>query len=221
MGSSQQLSLPGLETHSPFSRKTKHDWSDLKRLYLIEGKSLGEIAKLKGTTDCTVLYALKKQGIPRRTLKEAMALTSRKGKYSQFGKANPAWQEGRSSKTKDGYIYVYLPRSDPFFCMVAKRSRNPGGGGHVLEHRLVMAKAIGKPIKPWQRVHHVNGIKDDNRLENLRFYPWGGHSPTSHYQDRVRDLEARVTLLEAENARLTAILERIGEGQGEGGKDHA
>lgn len=203
MTSSQQLMIPGLETPSPFSRRTKHDWGNLRQLYLVEGKSLAEIAKLKRTTDCTVLYALKKLGIPRRTLRQAIALASSRGKLTRLTESNSSWKGG-TYKTKAGYVYVYLPPSHPFISMAKRKTK---GGGHVLEHRLVIARAIGRPLRPTERVHHKNGIKDDNRLENLRFYPWGGHKPSTHYEDRIQDLERRVTLLEAENARIIAQLE--------------
>ena len=44
-------------------------------------------------------------------------------------------------------------------------------GKYELEHRLVMAEAIGRPLREDEVVHHVNGDRSDNRLENLMLFP--------------------------------------------------
>ena len=60
-----------------------------------------------------------------------------------------------------GYILIYKPEH-PF----ALRQKRP----YVPEHRLVMEKHLGRHLKPKEVVHHINGIKDDNRVENLKLF---------------------------------------------------
>lgn len=58
-----------------------------------------------------------------------------------------------------GYIYIYKPKHP--FCSKQK---------YVAEHRLVMEKHLKRFLTPKEVVHHINGIKDDNRLENLMLF---------------------------------------------------
>jgi hypothetical protein len=63
---------------------------------------------------------------------------------------------GHRLKTRDGYMRIYLP-SHP----------NAQAHGWVLEHRKVMADHLGRPLADDELVHHKNGDRLDNRLENL------------------------------------------------------
>lgn len=65
-------------------------------------------------------------------------------------------------KTIGGYAYVLPDADDPVGGMTH------AGNGYILEHRLVMARSLGRPLRRDETVHHINGDRLDNRLENLQ-----------------------------------------------------
>jgi hypothetical protein len=85
---------------------------------------------------------------------------------------------GSGSLTFDGYIRVRAPDSP----MADKH-------GYVYEHRLVLAKQLGRPLEPDETVHHLNGDRADNRPENLEL--WASlHRPGQRVEELVNWAES-------------------------------
>ena len=70
---------------------------------------------------------------------------------------NPNWKGGKH-KDYQGYIRIYKPKH-PF-----------RKGNYVTKHRLVMEQILGRYLKKGEGIHHKNGIRDDNRPQNLHLY---------------------------------------------------
>ncbi len=112
-----------------------------------------------------------------------------------FGKTtkgeNHAHWNGGSFKTEYGYVQIRIYPNDFFYSMANNK-------GYVLEHRLTMAKHLGRCLHDWEIIHHKNHIKDDNHIENLQLVSDDRHKQITIMESRIRFLESRVTNLEAE-----------------------
>ena len=105
------------------------------------------------------------------------------------------WFYKRSRKKIDrhGYVLIYVGEHD-----------NANRSSRIMEHRLVMSQFLGRPLLPNENVHHKNGNKADNRLENLELWVTSqpsGQRPT----DLIEWARAILKLYEPDEQKLKEL----------------
>jgi len=141
-------------------KKIKTDEKKIVRLYQ-NGESALTIQKITGINYKTVYRILENNGIGRRTSSE-QTINARKlgrGDYSKQkelasknwqGRNNPRWKK-IGSKRDNGHGYILIKTKS----------------GWVEESRLIAEKILKRKLTKDETIHHINGIKNDNRLKNL------------------------------------------------------
>lgn len=89
------------------------------------------------------------------------------------GENHYRWKGGKK-RTRYGYVY-----------MLAKGHPRATGNGYVFEHIIQMEKHIGRYLEDGEVVHHLNEIKDDNRIENLQLMTRSDH--LSHHHKGIKN----------------------------------
>lgn len=90
-------------------------------------------------------------------------LNSKPKKHCSLGCSSRRVTPGEIREAGDGYLAEYVTEDDPFLIPMRR-----GLSMSVLQHRLVMARHLGRPLRSDEQVHHINGDRADNRLENLQ-----------------------------------------------------
>jgi len=164
-------------------------FEQLRELYTENKLSTEEVARELGVSSATIHRRLKQLEISR-SHSQAATIAINKGLRPQnlSGEANGNWKGGRTVTTQ-GYIKVHAPGHP--------RAYN----GTVLEHILVWEKIHNKALPKEWVIHHINGVRTDNRPKNLIAMPRLKH-------DRLIPIQQqKIRELEAENARLRRALE--------------
>jgi len=114
--------------------------------------------------------------------KKKISISSKGRKWSQSqidkfiaartGSKHPNWKGGKYKS--HGYVYI-TKKKHPF----------ADKAGKVFEHRTVMEKLLGRYLSPEEVIHHINDIKDDNRIENLKLFPNNKIHMQYHYDNRI------------------------------------
>lgn len=124
--------------------KTRYDVAEIRSLR-DRGMSAKEIAEAIGSKEEYVRRLMARLGIPR---------LARKARPEK----NVHWKGGRTID-KNGYVLVHRPGHP-----------NSVKSGYIREHRLVMSESIGRPLRPGEVVHHIDGDRTNNRIENLQLF---------------------------------------------------
>jgi hypothetical protein len=87
------------------------------------------------------------------------------GIKNRFVKGKPHPWHSHRSVNHAGYIEIYSPEHP-----------NGTNRGYVREHRLIMESNIGRYLNKSEDVHHINGDKKDNKIENLMLMSHSEHT---------------------------------------------
>lgn len=143
--------------------RKKIDSSNFRHLYEDEELSWSDIARMKGYALSSVVNAAHKLGIKSRPPGDTARLTYKRGRKpwdkGLRGEQAPNWKGG-IMQDEGGYRRVW----------------NHGRRMYEAEHRIIIEQHLGRKLLPKEYVHHINGIKDDNRIENLELMSIHNHT---------------------------------------------
>lgn len=125
----------------------------------------------------------------------------------RMGEKAANWKGGKYRSR--GYVYVKLTslpevEQEKFVSMATARKGGQDITTHYIpEHRLVMARVLDRPLTSAEHVHHINGVKSDNRPANLEV------TSNSAHRQKHSDIEAEMYRLRAENEVLREALSKF------------
>lgn len=120
--------------------------------------------------------------IMKKAYKEGQKRGFQKGHTINLGKKRPNcsgknnwnWKGGKRVSTNE---YIYLLRPKHPFC---------DGMGYVKRCRIVMEKELGRYISPEEVIHHINKIRTDDRIENLKLFKNKSEHQKSHHPKGIK-----------------------------------
>lgn len=148
----------------------------LEYLYWDLKLSMNCIGKMFNVSASIVDSRLKELRIATRSQQEGQLLRGN----GNLGKNNPNYKNGRTQNGKAGYVFIL------------KQGHPRAHQGYVREHLLVWEESNKRSLPDNYVIHHLNGIKNDNRIENLVAMENKAHMRLiPELQRRIRELEIK------------------------------
>lgn len=184
----------GVKTRSPlagYNLKRKHlkkyDADLIRHLYWEKNLSSEEIGEKLGLTAGAITGYMKRHGIACRSTIEALRLAISKGRRKRIYCRHKS-KEPSNGKYTDANGYVHIKKSD---------YHRVDSYGYILEHIYIWEIVHQKHLPKGFVIHHLNGIRNDNRPENLVAMSRERHDTQFQpFKKRIRELETKVKLLE-------------------------
>lgn len=147
----------------------------LNKMYTTQKMSHYEIGKQLGFKPSFIFQMCRKYGIQSRAHKDA----------AKRGSESSQWKGGLYT-SKGGYIVIQSKE------------------GRVYQHRYIMEQHLGRKLKTDEHVHHINGNKSDNRIENLKVL-----SADDHFKKETLQRIKPWIELKKENSRLIKQIDKL------------
>ena len=158
---------------------------ELRQMYWNDSLSIRDISEITGLSQGGINHLFRAYGIERRTLSESIKHARSVKKSSYVGrKQTPEEIAKRVATRKRNHTAIGVTTGQKGYLRYTT-----GEYEGRLVHVVIMENHIGRKLLPGECVHHINGNKQDNRIENLRLMKMGEHSTlhnnlnAQHYRD--------------------------------------
>ena len=151
------------------AKLTLIDDKEICRLYSTGEKNSVQLAKMYEISSPSIRQILHKYNIPMRKREQN---GEKNHMYGRLSKGNPNWKGGIAYR--NGYKMIHYPEHP--------KNQN----GYVYEHRIIMEDLLNRILGNKETIHHKNGNKLDNSMENLELIIKSEHQRL-HSELRERD----------------------------------